>query len=253
MEWITIILILTLFSLLLWFSTRRPKNFPPGEARVPIIGKLIKGTIPDMEIFKGHKVTGSFVGNFPLVEIHDFELAKDLMSREEWCGRGTNLITRYLRSDNGINKGIITSSGQLWADQRKFAIRHLKEFGFGKVSMQEAIQDEVEDLVIRLSKTVNKDFKMETLFGVPVLNILWTIVAGRRFQPEDPKVQRMLTLLNRLFKSKLALEYIFPWWGLFCYFIPGLNTRRTIISELRSMFRESIIEHRASLDTNHPR
>ena len=24
-----------------------------------------------------------------------------------------------------------------------------------------------------------KDFKMDTVFGIPVINILWTIVAGR--------------------------------------------------------------------------
>ena len=38
--------------------------------------------------------------------------------------------------------------------------------------------------------------RMNTQFGVPVINILWTIVAGRRFQSEDPQVQRMMTLLN---------------------------------------------------------
>ena len=39
--------------------------------------------------------------------------------------------------------------------------------------------------------------RMNTQFGVPVINILWTIVAGRRFQSEDPQVQRMMVLLNR--------------------------------------------------------
>ena len=38
---------------------------------------------------------------------------------------------------------------------------------------------------------------MNTVFGVPVINILWTIVAGRRFQLDDPRVERMMTLLNR--------------------------------------------------------
>ena len=38
---------------------------------------------------------------------------------------------------------------------------------------------------------------MNTDFGVPVINILWTIVAGKRFQLEDPQVQRMMSLLNR--------------------------------------------------------
>ena len=38
---------------------------------------------------------------------------------------------------------------------------------------------------------------MNTVFGVPVINILWTIVAGKRFQLDDPRVQRMMDLLNR--------------------------------------------------------
>jgi len=35
--------------------------------------------------------------------------------------------------------------------------------------------------------------------------------------------------------------------------VPGLNTRNRIITELRSMFRVSIEEHRESRDPNHPR
>ena len=38
---------------------------------------------------------------------------------------------------------------------------------------------------------------MDTVFSVPVINVLWTIVAGRRFDREDKKVQRMMLLLNR--------------------------------------------------------
>ena len=58
---------------------------------------------------------------------------------------------------------------------------------------------------------------------------------------------------SRLFKQWFALEYILPAWGLLCYFVPGLDTRRRIITELREMFRVSIKEHRDSLDTNQPR
>ena len=40
-------------------------------------------------------------------------------------------------------------------------------------------------------------FRLTTQFGVPVINVLWTIVAGSRFHLEDPKVMRMMNLLNR--------------------------------------------------------
>ena len=29
---------------------------------------------------------------------------RELLSKEEWCGRGHNIITRYFRSDNGVTK-----------------------------------------------------------------------------------------------------------------------------------------------------
>ena len=47
------------------------------------------------------------------------------------------------------------------------------------------------------SSSLQNIFRMNTVFGIPVINILWTIVAGRRFQLDDPRVERMMTLLNR--------------------------------------------------------
>ena len=40
-------------------------------------------------------------------------------------------------------------------------MKHLKDFGFGKVGLQGVIQDEVEDLVKHLSKLENQDFRYE--------------------------------------------------------------------------------------------
>ena len=56
-----------------------------------------------------------------------------------------------------------------------------------------------------------------------------------------------------MFKGKFFLEYLFWWFGLLCYFTPGMDTRRRIITELRQMFRLSISEHRKTLDSNQPR
>ena len=60
-------------------------------------------------------------------------------------------------------------------------------------------------------------------------------------------------LSPRLFKEKFVVEYMFPVWGLICYLVPGLNTRRRIITELRSMLRETISQHRNTIDINAPR
>ena len=57
----------------------------------------------------------------------------------------------------------------------------------------------------------------------------------------------------RLFKEKFVVEYMFPVWGLICYLVPGLNTRRRIITELRAMFRQTIRQHSHTIDINEPR
>lgn len=247
------VILVVVFVLLLYVSSRKPNKFPPGPARLPIIGHMVKGSLPDPKLSKFGNLVGMYLGNFPAVQIQDFQLAKELFNKEEWSGRGRSFVTRYLRADNGENKGIITTEGAVWVEQRRFALKHLKDFGFGRAGLEGVIQDEAEELVKFLHTQVGKDFKMETVFGVPVINILWIIVAGKRFQSEDPLVQRTLTLLTKLFKSKLALEYILSWWGIIAYCIPGLDTRKRIIRELRQSFRNSIEEHRASLDPNHPR
>ena len=73
----------------------------------------------------------------------------------------------------------------------------MKDFGFGKAGLEGVIQEEAEEIVKHLGQFDRQDFRMNTVFGVPVINILWTIVAGRRFQLDDPRVERMMTLLNR--------------------------------------------------------
>ena len=110
-------------------------------------------------------------------------------------------------------------------EQRRFALKHLKDFGFGKIGLQGVIQGEVEDLVQLLSEAQSEDFRllgiyfylrstfsvifrMESVFGIPVINILWTIVAGRRFQINDPKAVRMMSLLNRYCSLTLVPAFL---------------------------------------------
>ena len=56
-------------------------------------------------------------------------------------------------------QGIISSDGQLWQGHRRFALKHLKDFGFGKAGLEGVIQGEAEDIVRYLSTMENKDYK----------------------------------------------------------------------------------------------
>ena len=59
----------------------------------------------------------------------------------------------------------------------------MKDFGFGKASMNDLIQEEWEDLSEVLKEYHNKGEEVEVLhlFNLTALNVLWRIVAGKRF------------------------------------------------------------------------
>jgi len=48
--------------------------------------------------------------------------------------------------------GVIGTSGQYWKEQRRFLLRNLKDFGFGRASMESIIQDEMAKLCSKLAK-----------------------------------------------------------------------------------------------------
>ena len=54
--------------------------------------------------------------------------------------------------------GVIGTSGQYWREQRRFLLRNLKDFGFGKASMESIIQDEMAKLCSKLAKLPEVSF-----------------------------------------------------------------------------------------------
>ena len=45
---------------------------------------------------------------------------------------------------------MIATLGDEWKEQRRFAIRHLRDFGFGKSSMEDIIREEFLDIADNL-------------------------------------------------------------------------------------------------------
>ncbi len=48
--------------------------------------------------------------------------------------------------------GVILTNGQYWKEQRRFLLKSLKDFGFGKKSMETFLLDEVAKLCSKMSK-----------------------------------------------------------------------------------------------------
>jgi hypothetical protein len=73
----------TLFVYWLFLRTRKPKNFPPGPPRLPVVGSFpfidVKGSFVQTMRYAADKygpITGIFLGNMPAVIISDYSIIK---------------------------------------------------------------------------------------------------------------------------------------------------------------------------------
>lgn len=116
---------------------------------------------------------------------------------------------------------IFVANNDIWVEMRKFSQRTLRDFGFGKRnSMHNVISDEISHIVQRLKDKVSKEgngiaiVRIQTLFILSVLNVLWCMIAGKKYSINDPKLVKMMdrnfTMTKKtVFASPLMLT--FPW------------------------------------------
>ena len=102
------------------------------------------------------------------------------------------------------------TDGEIWREQRRFSMRHLRDLGFGKTSIEGHMLDEVDDLMkeIRSKSEANTDHIVDFkgTFTVSVVNILWAIIGGKRFQRDDDKFVQLLAAIERFFRSGNVLR-----------------------------------------------
>jgi hypothetical protein len=78
-----IIVFLTVFCYWLFLRTRKPKKFPPGPPRLPILGSLpffeVKGSLIHSIKFVAEKygpVCGLYLGNEPAIILSEYNIIK---------------------------------------------------------------------------------------------------------------------------------------------------------------------------------
>ena len=95
--------------------------------------------------------------------------------------------------------------GELWQEQRRFTLRHLRDLGFGRTSSESLFEEEIHHLLedLRTSTLSNSqgvvDFK--DAFSVSIVNVLWSIIGGERFERNDAKLIKLLKTIEVFFRG----------------------------------------------------
>jgi hypothetical protein len=122
--------------------------------------------------------------------------------------------------------GLMFGFGPSYRENRRFVIRHLRDFGFGaKSKMEVDFREELQYFIQGLDKVRERDGDnvcIHQIFKLSALNMLWRTLCGGRFSEEDEHVKY---LIQRIEKTIAGIsmgsqpKYAFP----FLRHVPGLT------------------------------
>uniref|UniRef100_A0A670ZRI8 Cytochrome P450 family 2 subfamily B member 6 n=1 Tax=Pseudonaja textilis TaxID=8673 RepID=A0A670ZRI8_PSETE len=153
-----------------------------------------------------------FLGLQRVVVLCGYQAVKEALvdQAEEFSGRGQ--LPAFSKDFN--HHGIVFANGQRWQQLRRFSLTTLRNFGMGKRSIEERIQEEAQCLVEELRKAEGTPFDPTFLLSRAVSNVICSIVFGNRFEYSDEKFLRLNKLITERFciasSTEAALYNIFP-------------------------------------------
>ncbi|XP_012621879.3 cytochrome P450 2C18-like [Microcebus murinus] len=257
-----VVLVLCLSCLLIIFLWRQNPGrgkLPPGPTPLPIIGNILQMDVKDIRktLNNFSKTYGPvftvYFGMKPAVVLHGYEAVKEALidHGEEFSGRGLFPISE--RTSKGL--GIVFSNGNRWKEIQRFTLMTLRNFGMGKRSIEERVQEEARCLVEELRKTKASSCDPTFILGCAHCNVICSIVFQNHF---DYKDEHFLTLMEKFNENFKILSS--PWiqlcnnFPVLIYYFPGIHNKLVEnISLVRSYILEKAKEHQESLDVNNPR
>ena len=199
-----------------------------------------------------HKISTIAVFSEKIFVVNDFDLCKELFAREEFCGRPVNKVALLHRFYQRKAQGIIFTENQQWSVQRRFSLKTLKDFGFGKQSLEGAMNLEIDCLIDQF-KRCEDDYKLTTDFNIPIINILMQLAASTRFTKEDSEGIELVEKVNYLFNKGLRNAILPMWINKMFPTLTGYKERVKVFNDQKTYIMEIIEEHKKSICKDNPR
>ncbi|XP_004875524.1 cytochrome P450 2B4 isoform X1 [Heterocephalus glaber] len=260
---LSILLPLTLLmGLLVLLFRGHPKargHLPPGPHPLPFLGNLLqmnrKGLLTSILQLreKYGDVFTVYLGPRPVVMLCGADTIREALvdQAEAFSGRGR------IASVDAVFQGygVIFANGERWKVLRRFSLATMRDFGMGKRSVEERIQEEAQCLVEELRKSqgglVDPLFLLQSITA----NIICSIVFGKRFDYKDRQFLRLLDLFYQSFALASSFSsQVFELYSSLLKHFPG--THRKIyknLQEINAFIGHSVEKHRETLDPSAPR
>ncbi|XP_053606364.1 farnesoate epoxidase-like isoform X2 [Plodia interpunctella] len=199
-------------------------------------------------------ILGLRLGLINVVVVSGRDMIKEVSSREVFEGRPDGFM--YTMRSFGKKLGIVFGDGRPWSNTRRVALKYLRSFGYGTRSMEVIIAEECSELVKLRASDSGQPVLVNQMFNISVINILWRVVAGRRYDLNDDRVKHLCGLVMRLFRLVDMSGGIISFMPFLRHLVPkliGFTEMKAIHASLQTFVKETIEEHKASIDIENPR
>ncbi|XP_072481803.1 cytochrome P450 2C19-like [Notamacropus eugenii] len=248
-----------LFLISSWKKGFGRGKFPPGPVPLPIIGNILQldlKNIPESlcRLAKDYGPVFSLQFGFErVVVLHGYKAVKEALidHGDKFADRGPMPIFDVVTKGFGIG----TSNGERWKQIRRFSLMTLRNFGMGKKSIEERVQEEAKHLVEELKKTKGLPCDPTFILGCAPCNVICSVLFQKHFEYKDQKFLYLMKLLNE--STKIISS---PWIQVYnsfpslVHYLPGSHHKVVKIFHLLYEFiLEEVKEHQKTLDSSNPR
>ncbi|KAG1675950.1 Cytochrome P450 2C29 [Nymphon striatum] len=250
----TLCMAIVFISLILFYKSDKYK-YPPGPVGLPILGSLPWLALKDQTeyIVELHKKYGSIfmikIGSIKNIVINDYETIKEFSNHPDFQDRPkAGVINEFLQG-----YGVVDAEGERWKHQRRFILHNLKDFGMGRLNMQDKVIDEVQHTVSEMKKAEGKPISMDIIIQKATCNIFFNLAFNKRFDYNDPEFIVRLESLNTFMEcsTKTFIMSLFP---SLTFIVKKYHDQ--IVSSFSSFISQAedvIQNHKEDYDENNPR
>ena len=140
--------------------------------------------------------------------INDLKLAKELFDKDEFNKRAITEWVEVFKIRKGKLRGILATEGGDWVKQRRSGLRTLRDLGFGRRTIEEIVNKEIDEIIRKLGSSIGQDYLLGSDFNIPVVNVLWQLVAGYRFEEGDRRGRQVISNIEKIFRSFAFLSTV---------------------------------------------